>query len=105
MQEYASDGCSTGLEEGSAVTVCRQHCSTDGCNIAPGLRGGGWVAGWLWDALYGGQMFNNMRTKGWAGWLWGISYGAQKFNQNMEHIRVQRSILFETDRLIHKNHD
>ena len=44
LQENAGDGCSTGLKEGSAVTVCRQHCSTDGCNIAAGVTGGWWVA-------------------------------------------------------------
>ena len=41
LQESAGDMCSTGLKSGGAVTVCREHCSTDGCNKAAGREGGG----------------------------------------------------------------
>ena len=34
VMEYAGDSCSTGLKEGSAVTVCISHCMQDGCNAA-----------------------------------------------------------------------
>ena len=29
------------MKSGGAVTVCREHCSTDGCNKAAGREGGG----------------------------------------------------------------
>ena len=34
VKESAGDSCSTGLKEGTAVTVCNQHCREDGCNMA-----------------------------------------------------------------------
>ena len=42
FQEYAGDSCSTGVKEGAAVTVCREHCREDGCNVAAEKRAEWW---------------------------------------------------------------
>ena len=31
---YTGDSCRTGQKEGTAVTICNQHCMEDGCNAA-----------------------------------------------------------------------
>ena len=49
LQEYAGDSCSTGMKEGSAVTVCRHHCMTDRCNTAQVERGVKWM---VWVAVF-----------------------------------------------------
>lgn len=43
VQENAGDSCSTGMKGDTAVTVCRQHCRTDGCNQAVMCRIQPWL--------------------------------------------------------------